>query len=70
MKHLLVLTVSAGALLGSTALSLAADTCVWTQQPDGKWFGNCVNDQGTQHCVLCPAKDSTDKLCVAVSCFK
>jgi len=63
------LGVSLGALVASGAVSLAADSCVWNQL-NGKWFGNCVNDQGTQHCVLCPTKDSTDKLCVPVSCFK
>jgi hypothetical protein len=65
---LLALAACSGALTAPATVALAADSCNWNQQPNGTYFGVCVNDAGTTHCVSCPNKDSTNPACVPVSC--
>lgn len=58
-----------GVLAASVPSALAAaDSCNWNQQPNGKYFGVCVNDAGRMYCVSCPNKDSKNPACAPVSC--
>lgn len=69
MRFWKLLAIAASAVmlsLGSTAV-MAADSCVWSRQPDGSNWGTCVNDKGTTYCQSCPAKGGA---CVVVSCTK
>lgn len=65
---LLAITASAAMLsLASTATTMAADSCVWSRQPDGSNWGTCVNDKGATYCKSCPANGGA---CSVVSCTK
>ena len=59
MKRFSVLL--AGIVLASTLgaeISTAAPVCTWIRQPNGTLFGNCVDDNGRQFCVLCDSAGS------------
>jgi hypothetical protein len=66
--HFFALRICLGALVASIAVAQAADSCNWNKQPNGSYFGICVNNAGTMYCVSCPSQDSTSRACVAVSC--
>ena len=65
---LFVLTICSGALAASAAVAYAADSCNWNRQPNGTYFGICVNNAGRMYCVSCPNKDSANPACSRVSC--
>jgi hypothetical protein len=49
----------------SSTVAMAADSCVWSRQPDGSNWGTCVNDAGQNICKSCPANGSA---CSVVTC--
>lgn len=67
LEKLLAFAVIAAALSLSSTVVLAADSCVWSRQPDGSDWGTCVNDKGTTYCQSCPANGGA---CSVVSCSK
>jgi hypothetical protein len=62
-KLLAAAIVTMLSLAGSAAF--AADSCVWSTQPDGSKWGTCVNDKGQTYCQSCPANGTA---CSVVTC--
>lgn len=67
-EYLLALGMCLWASASLTAAAQAANSCNWNKQPNGSYFGICVNDAGKMRCVSCPSQDSSNSACVAVSC--
>ena len=65
---LVSLAVCFGALAVLVSVAIAADSCNWNRQPNGTYFGICVNNAGSMYCVSCPNMDSTNRACSRVSC--
>ena len=53
------------ALSLASSAAFAADSCVWSKQPDGSTWGTCVNDKGQTYCESCPANGGA---CSVVTC--
>ena len=54
-----------GLILTLSAIGVyAADSCTWSQQPDGTLFGVCVRDNGALYCQSCTAGN----VCKVVPC--
>ena len=62
-KTFAIAVIAAVSLASSAAF--AADSCVWSKQPDGSIWGTCVNDQGRTFCQSCPANGNA---CFVVAC--
>lgn len=52
----------------ASGAAYAADSCNWNRQPNGTYFGICVNNAGRMYCVSCPNKDGANPACSRVSC--
>lgn len=56
------------AVTALAALAHAEDSCNWNRQPNGSYFGICVNNAGTMYCVSCLTPHSSNPACRHVSC--
>jgi len=67
MKSVLLAMLSAAAVALTATPSLAMPSCtVWMWQPDGTFWRQCVNDDGSRHCYQ--ATDSTGAGQIEITC--